>query len=62
MFYTVVVCEKCGRGETIAYAAGITCVRNLARKRGWSVGRKKGKLLDYTLCPNCRRGAKKNAE
>lgn len=62
MFYTVVQCEKCGRVDTIAYAAGVTCARSLARKKGWSVGRKKGEPHDRTLCPNCRRGAKKNAE
>ncbi len=62
MFYTVVCCEKCGRADAIAYACGVTHARSIARKRGWSVGKKKGGLCDYTLCPDCRRGAKKNAE
>lgn len=62
MFYTIVQCEKCLRISRIAYACGVTHARSIARKYGWSVGKKKGDPCDYTICPDCRRGAKKNAE
>lgn len=62
MFYTVVQCEECLRIAKLAGACGITSARRLARKNGWSVGKRKDWPAEYTLCPNCRRGAKKNVK
>ena len=62
MFYTTVQCDKCGRVDVIAYACGVCTARSLARKKGWSVGRKKDEYRDHTFCPECKRGAKKNAK
>ena len=48
MIVTSICCDKCGKQLTYLTAVGSTCMKSLARKGGWSVGKQH-------LCPNCRK-------
>jgi len=48
MFFSGVVCDKCGIKLTWNTCCAKKHLINMARDRGWTVGKKE-------LCPNCRR-------
>lgn len=53
MFYCGYQCDKCGKAQEYTVRIwGISNLRKFARWDGWSVG-------NQVLCPNCRRGKKK---